>query len=154
MLLDTFYSKNIYIYPVLLVSRITCNPLMIDNILIPEHPINRTPLVDFKTTGEMQLIGKSFPENPAEFYEPLLEWVVNLKKESPPRINMTVRLDYFNTSSSKLVLLLFKHLEDMHLAGKSTIKIVWLYNRSDEDQFDSGIDYQSIIDVPFELVEY
>jgi hypothetical protein len=92
--------------------------------------------------------------NPVEFYEPLLEWIEKLKKSAPPRINMTVRLDYFNTSSSKLVLLLFKNLEDIYLAGKSKIKIIWLYNRNDEDQFDSGIDYQSIIDVPFELVEY
>lgn len=111
-------------------------------------------MVDFKTTGEMQLTGKSFPENTAEFYEPLIEWVKKLGKSAPPRINMTVRLDYFNTSSSKLVLLLFKHLEDIHLEGKSKIKIIWLYNRNDEDQFDSGIDYQSIIEVPFELVEY
>jgi hypothetical protein len=127
---------------------------MIDSIFIPEHPLNRTPMVDFKTTGEMQLTGKSFSENPAEFYEPLIDWVKKLEKSTPPRINMTVRLDYFNTSSSKLVLLLFKNLEDIHLAGKSKIKIVWLYNRNDEDQFDSGIDYKSIIDVPFELVEY
>lgn len=111
-------------------------------------------MVDFKTTGELQLTGKSFPENPASFYEPLLKWIENLKELAPPIITMTVRLDYFNTSTSKMLLHLFKYLENIHVAGSSKIKVVWLYNRTDEDQFDAGIDYQSIIDVPFELVEY
>jgi hypothetical protein len=127
---------------------------MINDIYIPEHPLNRTPMANFKASGEMQLIGKSYPENPVEFYEPLFEWLHQLKKESPPVINMTVRLDYFNTSSSKLVLMLFKNLQDIYLSNKSRVKVIWLYNKNDEDQFESGVDYQSVLEIPFELVEY
>ena len=127
---------------------------MLNDIYIPEHPLNQTPLVDFKTSGELKIIGKSFPEDPVTFYEPLIEWIQKLKNNCPPTINMTVKLDYFNTSTSKLLLLLFKRLEDIFLSGKSKIKITWLYNKNDEDQLDSGIDYESIIEIPFELVEY
>lgn len=127
---------------------------MLHDIYIPEHPLNQTPLVDFKTSGELRILGKSFPEDPVAFYEPLIEWIQKLKHNCPQNIHMSVKLDYFNTSSSKLLLLLFKRLEDIFLTEKSEIKITWLYNPNDEDQFDSGIDYQSIIEVPFELVEY
>jgi len=124
------------------------------DILIPGNNVVKTPLVDFKTTGQLRIEGSSFSENPLEFYEPLVQWLNELKKDPPKNITMTIKLEYFNTSSSKLILYMFKSLESMHLSKQSEVSIVWKYNKIDQDMLESGKDYQSIINIPFEMVEY
>jgi hypothetical protein len=124
------------------------------DIYIPANPDKLTPLVNFKTNGDLHLEGKSYPENPVIFYEPLIDWIKEFKKHSPEKITLHIRLEYFNTSTSKLVLFMLKILEDVHLYKKSDVKINWLYNKQDEDMFESGKDYESIIDLPFEFIGY
>jgi hypothetical protein len=125
-----------------------------NDILIRPNNVVKTPLVDFKTTGELRIEGSSFSENPIEFYEPLVEWLKELKKEAPKTITLSIKLEYFNTSSSKLILYMFKSLESIHFNKESEVTIKWLYNKIDQDMLESGKDYKSIVNVPFELVEY
>jgi hypothetical protein len=127
---------------------------MRNDIYIPLNFEEMTPMVDFKTTGELRIEGKSYPENPVNFYEPLIDWLKEFKIQCPHKITMNIRLEYFNTSTSKLVLYMFKILEDIYLSQKSDVIIYWLYNKQDEDMYESGLDYQSIIDLPFEFVGY
>lgn len=127
---------------------------MRNNIYIPADNEEMTPLIDFKTTGELRIEGKSYPEDPIKFYEPLINWVKEFKKDCPSVIHMTMRLEYFNTSTSKLVLFILKTLEDLYIKKKADVKITWLHLKRDEDMYESGKDYQSIIDIPFTFVEY
>ncbi len=113
----------------------------------------QTPLVHFKTTGELRIEGTSYPEDPMKFYDQVIEWVKNLKKEKLPKIELLVRLDYFNTSTSKLVLYIFKLLENIYLSDKNDVRIIWYYHKNDEDMFESGNDYSSLLDIPVELRE-
>jgi hypothetical protein len=124
------------------------------DIYIPANTEEMTPLIDFKISGELRIEGKSYPEDPVTFYEPLINWVKEFKKSSPDKITMYVRLEYFNTSTSKLVLFMFKILEDVYTHRKAFVEINWLYNKQDEDMYESGKDYQSIIDLPFTFVGY
>jgi len=63
-----------------------------------------------------------------------------------------VKLEYFNTSSSKCILDVFKKLEMIHKA-KNDVEIKWYYEEDDEDMLEAGEDYESIIRVPFEMIE-
>lgn len=124
------------------------------DIYIPANPEEMTPLIDFKQNGELRIEGKSYPEDPVAFYEPIINWVKEFKKHSPENITMHVRLEYFNTSTSKLVLFMFKILEDVYFQRKSNVVINWQYHKQDEDMYESGKDYQSIIDLPFNFIGY
>lgn len=124
------------------------------DLYIPADTENDTPMVDFKLNGTLKLEGKSFPEDPYRFYEPVFQWVKDFRNECPAKITVTVKLDYFNTSTSKVVLYFFKMLEVMHTSGETQVKITWLYNKNDEDMIESGKDYGSLIDVPFESKEF
>jgi hypothetical protein len=75
--------------------------------------VNQTPLVHFKTTGELRIRGKSYPEDPMKFYGQVIDWVKELKNQDIPKIELTVCLDYFNTSTSKLMLYIFRQLESI-----------------------------------------
>ena len=65
---------------------------------------------------------------------------------------MNVQLEYFNTSSSKCILDVFKKLESIQ-KGKQEVIINWYYEEDDEDMLEAGEDYESIIRVPFKMIE-
>ena len=69
-----------------------------------------------------------------------------------PKTAVNIQLEYFNTSSSKCLLDLFKKLEGMHKSGND-ITIKWYYEEDDEDMLEAGEDYQSIINIPFKMIE-
>jgi hypothetical protein len=62
-----------------------------------------------------------------------------------------VGLEYFNTSSSKCLLDIFRKLESLSKSGKSEIKVIWLYEEEDEDMMEAGDDYKTIVKLPFEI---
>lgn len=123
------------------------------DLYLPSDTKEQTPLVHFKTSGELKIEGKSYPENPMKFYSQVLGWIKELKSQNVLKIELTVCLDYFNTSTGKIILSIFKNLESIYLNDKKDVKIIWLYNPQDEDMIESGKDYGSLMDVPFEMKE-
>lgn len=113
----------------------------------------KTPTVHFDSAeGIFKLEGRSIPENSVEFYKPLVDWLDNYKESPLPKTVVEVKLEYFNTSSSKCILDVFKKLEVIHKA-KNDVDIKWYYEEDDEDMLEAGEDYESIIRVPFEMIE-
>ena len=122
-----------------------------DSIFIEGTP--KTPNIDFDHgKGSLLLKGRSIPENSIEFYKPLLDWLDAYSSSPKPKTVCDVQLEYFNTSSSKCLLDLFKKMELMSTGGNEVI-INWYYEEDDEDMLEAGEDYQSIISVPFKMIE-
>ena len=113
----------------------------------------KTPTINFDhSAGVVEIKGRSIPENSIEFYKPLVEWLEDYQAEAKDLTNVNIQLEYFNTSSSKCILDVFKKLESLHKAGNEVI-INWHYEEDDEDMLEAGEDYQSIIKVPFKMIE-
>jgi hypothetical protein len=113
----------------------------------------KTPTVHFDgTTGQLELRGRSIPENSIEFYRPLIDWIDNYSKAPQPATKLRVQLEYFNTSSSKCILDLFKKLEAVRSSGNE-VMVFWHYEPDDEDMLEAGEDYQAIINIPFKMVQ-
>ena len=83
-----------------------------------------------------------------EFYRPLMEWVDSHIADSEASVDFSIRLEYFNTSSSKCLMDLLKRIE------KSPIEatILWYYEEEDEDMLEAGEDYSAIVNIPFKLI--
>ena len=110
----------------------------------------KTPTVEFSANnGVLLLKGRSIPENSIEFYKPLINWIENYSASAPSKTVLNVKLEYFNTSSSKCLLDIFKRLER---AGDA-VTINWYYEEDDEDMLEAGEDYDAIIDIPFKMIE-
>ena len=120
-------------------------------ILIEGTP--KTPTIKFDaSTGVFDIKGRSIQENSVEFYKPLIDWL-DLYKETPNnKTVVNIKLEYFNTSSSKCILDVFKKLETIHKA-KNEVEVNWYYEEDDEDMLEAGEDYESIIRVPFKMIE-
>ncbi len=114
---------------------------------------SKTPRVNFDgETGVLELYGRSIPENSVAFFEPLNNWIHEYSRDAKQETVVDIKLEYFNTSSSKCILDLFKKLESIN--GKVTnVKVNWYYEKDDEDMAEAGEDYEAIVDLPFHLIE-
>lgn len=120
-----------------------------ENLMLEGTP--KTPTVNFnKETGVLEIKGRSIPENSIEFYKPLLDWIGEYGSAAKSDTQINIKLEYFNTSSSKCILDVFKKLET--LSG-TQMTINWYYEEDDEDMLEAGEDYQAIISIPFKMIQ-
>lgn len=98
-----------------------------------------------KTNKIFEISGRSLPEDSAEFYRPVLEWIGNYAKSPNPTTEFSFKLEYFNTSSSKLILDVLSALEDIE-----GMKIEWCYAEDDEDMEEAGKEFSELVEIPFE----
>ncbi len=106
----------------------------------------KTPKLSFNAQGgKFLMAGRSIPENSIEFYKPLFEWLDDYVKHSANKTVFDIKLEYFNTSSSKCLVEIFRRLEQIK---NQDIVINWFYEEDDEDMQESGEDFKEIIDIP------
>jgi len=115
----------------------------------------KTPQIDFDpASGNFELKGKSIPENSAVFYKPIYDWLDEYIQNPASNTTLNIQLDYFNTSSSKCIVDLFKKLELIVKNGKGAAVINWKHDENDDDMQEAGEDYKSIIKIPFNIVSF
>ena len=113
----------------------------------------KTPKLDFNPDADTFLIsGRSIPENSIEFYKPLLDWLDKYVQNPLESTTFEIKLEYFNTSSSKCLVEIFRKLEKINENGNK-ITIDWYFDQEDEDMEESGEDFKQIIKIPFNMVE-
>lgn len=111
-----------------------------------------TPGIDVNLeAGSVQLYGRSSPENSTQFYSHLLD-ALREENVTTPKLDVEIKLEYFNTSSSKCLFDIFRQLKKIQNTGKE-INIQWYYEPDDEDMFEAGEDYSELIDMEFNFVE-
>lgn len=108
-----------------------------------------TPKVECNIDGTLVLSGKSLTEDPYAFYKPILEWVNNLTIET---IVISIQLEYMNTSCSKEIYSLLKNAKDN--AHLKKVVINWFYEASDEDSFEIGKEFESMLEIPFNMQKF
>jgi hypothetical protein len=114
----------------------------------------QSPYVDFNAdTGKLELSGRSIPENSFEFYNPLLEWLMEYAQNPKPLTILKVYLEYFNTSSSKYILEVLKKLKEVLKADGAEVKVEWCYDEDDEEMMETGEDYEDVTGLEFEYKE-
>lgn len=113
-----------------------------------------TPSVCFDSDkGIFEISGKSMPEDVAAFYDPIIQWVLRYHSNPNSSTIVTLKMDYFNTASSKLLLDVLIKFEELNAAG-SPVTVKWYYHENDEDMKEAGEEYADIIEVPFEHIAY
>jgi len=105
-----------------------------------------------KDKNYFEISGLSLPEDAIEFYKPIMAWLEDYADDPNADTIFNLKLEYFNTASSKQIIQLLLFLEKLN--SKTNVKIRWHYKDIDEDMHDLGEEYSEIIKVKFELVEY
>ncbi len=71
----------------------------------------------------------------------------------PKQVEVKIHLHYFNTTSSKFILDIFKRFENFK-SEKIDVKINWYFQSDDVDLEEAGLNYSEIVNVPFILIPY
>lgn len=102
-----------------------------------------------KSEGKFEISGRSLPEDAAEFFQPIIGWFDAYSKDPNASTEIEVKLEYFNTASSKLILDVLTKCEKIPAA-----KIKWFHLEDDEDMQEAGEEFSELIELPFEVISY
>ena len=113
----------------------------------------KNPTLNFNyESGTLEIKGRSWPEHALQVFEPAFKWLENYAKSPKPNTTVKVMLEYFNTSSSKVVLDLMKKIDGLKGAG-TDVKIEWYYESDDPDLKEQGLLMKDLLKTPVSLVE-
>lgn len=100
-----------------------------------------------------EISGRSLPEDCAQFYGPILKWLDGYVSSPNTNTIFEVKLEYFNTASSKMILDVLTRMERLKEAGKQ-VTIQWYSHDDDEDMQEAGEEFAELVEVPFEYKVY
>jgi hypothetical protein len=111
----------------------------------------RSPWINLEP-GRIFIMGRSIPENPADFYRPIYKWIVEYSGSNIEKTKIDLGFEYINTSSTKWIFNILKVLAEMENVSEN-VRVTWYYEQGDEDMCELGFILRSLIECPFILVE-
>ncbi len=99
-----------------------------------------------------EISGRSLPEDTVSFYKPVLNWIKTYSKAPLKKTVFKFNLVYLNTASSKIIISIILLLKELHDTGNSVF-IEWYYYDDDEEIFETGEEFQGIVNMPFKLIK-
>ena len=103
------------------------------------------------SNNTFEITGRSVPPNGKLFYEPVIEWMEKYAVNPKPSTIFVFNLEFFNISSSKMLLFILYKLNEIKQAGNN-VNVIWNYAEADNDMFEVGEDYAFMVDIPFQFV--
>jgi hypothetical protein len=111
-----------------------------------------TPEIILSPDGSIKIKGRSIHENVAEFFMPVESWITDYIKEPAVITRVDMNLEYFNSASAKVFIHLLQTLTYVTLKDKKFV-FNWYYEDGDEDIFERGEYFSSVLDVPFNFIK-
>ena len=109
--------------------------------IIDTKPDKSTPRVYMNAEENLFLIeGRSYMENPQVFYEPILVWMREFLPVNQKESVLELKIDYLNTSSTKMIMDLLDLWEKYFLEGKK-LSIKWYYDGANDFGLETGEEY-------------
>ncbi len=128
--------------------------------LIIEPTLNTPRVILDPENNQFHFSGESRPEDVRNFFIPILEWLEKYTTEQIAQNGTGEKSDrefhfnfeYFNSTSAKYILDLFKILSKFQTEGIET-GVFWHYEEDDEDMLEVGIEMSRMSKLPFEYVK-
>jgi hypothetical protein len=121
-----------------------------------------TPEVTFnQITNEFIFDGVSRPENVAEFYTPIIDWIANYESllyknhvlaGKKYEVRVIFKFSYINSASAKMLYQFLESVRRISMMGYS-IAIDWHFENDDDQMREDGEELSEAIDIPFNFFE-
>ncbi len=98
---------------------------------------------------KFKIHGVSIPEDANVFFMPVIEWIDTFGKNIET-LKCEFYFKYLSSSTHTVLFHVFQKLEELYKKGKN-FSILWCYDKPDEDMLKTGINFSSILDIPFEF---
>lgn len=106
--------------------------------------------------NRFEFSGESRPENVRSFYMPILEWMEQFatacSKKKGVSFEFNFNFEYFNSTSAKYILDIFKVLHTIQSDG-SKVSVRWHYEEDDEDMYEVGVEMSRMSGLSFDYVK-
>ena len=119
--------------------------------ILKKAPTKKTPWIQLEP-GKFFIMGRSIPENPGDFYRPVLEWISQYSVNPEDTIKIDIGFEYINTSSTKWIFNILKELSELNGIGLRA-SVTWFYEQGDEDMCELGFILRPLVECPFVLTE-
>lgn len=104
-----------------------------------------------KAKEELLIQGKCLPEDVKKFFTPIIEWFDAYLEAPNHETVIVLDFDYFNTASSKMLLIILSKLRDLQKKGKR-VQVVWKYPQYDQELEEAGEEFSDLLNIPFEFL--
>lgn len=121
----------------------------------PVHGVYKSPEVRMDAqTGLCEITGDSYIEDTWGFYQPIIDWIAQYTHRIGNTLDITFKINYYNTSSSRVFQDILKVIKDYSLQ-QPNIKITWYYDPDDDSTLEDGEDFKRYLGLDMmELVPF
>ncbi|WP_333888265.1 DUF1987 domain-containing protein [Clostridium sp.] len=106
-----------------------------------------TPYINFNYEMRKLIVsGESFPEDAVKFYKPVINWIEQyLEKIEEEETQVEFEIIYFNSSTSKIYMMIFTLLDQAVANGKN-ITINWKAAQENETAIECGEEFMEDVE--------
>lgn len=102
--------------------------------------------------GRLKMEGRSVLNDPQPFFQPLFNWVEEYIAQNPGSSRIDLKFEYINTSSTKWLYEILKSIKQKK-ADRDDLQINWYYETGDEDMYELGEIFKSLMNASFRIIE-
>ncbi len=102
--------------------------------------------------GLFELSGNSIPEDAKSYYQPVLDAIRDYIRSPKSTTQVNINLTYFNSATSKWLVNILREMKEIVNQGHS-IEINWYYHEDDDQIYESGEDFRSVLGIPINLIQ-
>ena len=103
-----------------------------------------------RARGAVAMAGESYPENPFEFFQPLIDWIGEYLDADSGPLTLELELVYLNTSSIRAMMDIFDRMEEAHRAGRE-VRVLWTYQPDNERVGELAEEFKEDCTFPFAI---
>ncbi len=121
-------------------------------ILIGNQSKTLPKIIFEETEGTLKLSGRSISPEIESYFGEFLSYLNEYLTKNPMDLKIDVDFEYFNTKTSKLLLMMFDTIKKVEEFGFRVI-VDWYYEWDDDDMAEAGGDYESLTGMKFNFIE-
>ncbi len=99
----------------------------------------------------LHIKGKSYDDDVVMLFSMLRTKIKSFGQTSPAKLDVTIFLKYFNTSSSKCLFDLVSDIKEVQEKTGLTLNMVWNFVEGDEEMEEEIEDFRDSLDMDFEI---
>lgn len=110
----------------------------------------KTPKVTLES-GLIEISGRSIPIDSFEFYEPIIRWIEEYKKNPEETTEVIFKIDYINSASNKFIYNILKIMSEIQENGYK-VNVNWFYEEDDDSMLIFGKNLNNLTSIPINII--
>jgi len=113
---------------------------------------SHTPEVNFDPELSVyEITGRAMYDDVQSVHNKTIKWVDENLKQIKTTVSLHVKMNYVDSSATKMLLILLSRLEEAYMSGQP-IDVRWYYNIDDEDIISLGEKFIAMKKLPIEMI--